>query len=194
MPADPLVIVYSSGSTAEPKGAIHTQGTSSATRATCSRGTRWGPDDVIFSSMPFFWIGGLVTALFEVLHLGATLVTLSSFDAGAALDLIEQEHVTIATGWPQQGKTMSEHPSYPGARLSSVVRTSMPDLVPPERRPPEVNSTSLGMTEMCSLHTLWDQYDPSPNRAAGPSAGRCPGSPQGGRPRDRRRTAGRRRR
>ena len=74
-----------------------------------------GPDDVMFSSMPFFWIGGLITTLFAPLHLGATLVTQSSFEPGTALDLIEQERATIATGWPQQGKTMSEHPSYAAA-------------------------------------------------------------------------------
>ena len=175
VPADPLVVVYSSGSTAEPKGAIHTQGTVVRHSYNLQSGYPMGPDDVIFSSMPFFWIGGLVTTLFEVLHLGATLVTLSSFDAATALDLIEQEHVTIATGWPQQGKTMSEHPSYPARDLSSVVRTSMPDLVPPDRRPPEVNSTSLGMTEMCSSHTLWDQYDPLPESRRGTFGRSLPG-------------------
>jgi acyl-CoA synthetase (AMP-forming)/AMP-acid ligase II len=162
VPADPLVIVYSSGSTSEPKGAIHTQGTVVRHSRNLEVGYPMTPDDVVFSSMPFFWIGGLVTTLFETLHLGARLVTLGSFEPGAALDLIEREGATIATGWPQQGKTMSEHPSYSPARVRTVVRTSMPDLVPPEHRPPEVNSTSLGMTEMCSSHTLWDQYDPLP--------------------------------
>jgi acyl-CoA synthetase (AMP-forming)/AMP-acid ligase II len=125
--------------------------------------------------MPFFWIGGLITTLFATLHLGATLVTQSSFDAGTALELIEQERATIATGWPQQGKTMSEHPSYATRDLSSVVRTSMPDLVAPERRPPEVSSTSLGMTEMCSSHTLWDQYDPLPESRRGTFGKSLPG-------------------
>ena len=96
-----------------------------------------GPDDVMFSSMPFFWIGGLITTFFAPLHVGATLVTQSSFEPGTALDLIEQERATIVTGWPQQGKTMREHPSYTrSVTSSSVVRTSMPDLVPPEHRPP----------------------------------------------------------
>jgi acyl-CoA synthetase (AMP-forming)/AMP-acid ligase II len=43
----------------------------------------------------------------------------------------------------------------------------MPDMVAPDRRPPPVNSTSLGMTEMCSSHTLWDQYDPLPESRRG---------------------------
>jgi len=175
VPADPAVIVYSSGSTADPKGAIHTQGT--VVRHSCNMqlGYPMGREDVMFSSMPFFWIGGLITTLFATLHLGATLVTQSSFEPGAALDLIERERVTIATGWPQQGKTMSEHPSYAPTRVASVVRTSMPDIVPPEHRPPPVNSTSLGMTEMCSSHTLWDQYDPLPESRRGAFGKSLPG-------------------
>ena len=80
---------------------------------------------------------------------------------------MEHERATIAMGWPQQGKTMSEHPSFTDHDLSSLVRTSMPDLVPPERRPPDVNSTSLGMTEMCSSHLLYDQYVPLPESRRG---------------------------
>ena len=121
------MIVYSSGSTADPKGAIHTQG--AVVRHSCNLpvGYPMAPDDVMFSSMPFFWIGGLITALHAVLHHGATLVTQSSFEAGAALELIEQERATIVTGWPQQGKTMAEHPTYAPRDVSCGRRTSMPD-------------------------------------------------------------------
>src|SRR6478735_3997891 len=140
VPADPAVIVYSSGSTADPKGAIHSQGAVVRHSCNVSLGYPIAPDDVMFSSMPGFWIGGLITGYFQVLHVGATLVTQSSFDAGAALDLIEQERATIVTGWPQQGKTLREHPAYTPERVATVVRTSMADLVPPEHQPPAVNS------------------------------------------------------
>jgi acyl-CoA synthetase (AMP-forming)/AMP-acid ligase II len=135
VPADPAVIVYSSGSTAEPKGAIHSQG--ALVRHSCNVlvGYPIAYGDVMFSSMPFFWIGGLVTALLQVMHVGATLLAPSSFEPGAALDLIERERATIVTGWPQQGKTMAEHPTYSPERVRSVVRTSMADLVPPAQGP-----------------------------------------------------------
>jgi acyl-CoA synthetase (AMP-forming)/AMP-acid ligase II len=175
VPADPAVIVYSSGSTADPKGAIHSQGAVVRHSCNVSLGYPIGRDDVMFSSMPGFWIGGLITGYFQVLHVGATLVTQSSFDAGAALDLIEQERATIVTGWPQQGKTLREHAAYTPARVATVVRTSMPDLVPPEHRPPDVSSTSLGMTEMCSVHASWDQYDPLPESRRGAFGKTLPG-------------------
>ena len=175
VPADPALIVYSSGSTADPKGVVHSQG--AVVRHSCNVLTGYpiAPDDVLFSSMPFFWIGGLVTALYQVMHVGATLVTQSSFDPATALDLIEQERATNVTGWPQQGKTMAEHPSYSPERVASVTRTSMADLVPPGQRPPDVNSTSLGMTEMCSVHTSWDQYDPLPESRRGTFGKTLPG-------------------
>jgi acyl-CoA synthetase (AMP-forming)/AMP-acid ligase II len=175
VPADPAVIVYSSGSTADPKGAIHSQG--ALVRHSCNVlvGYPITGDDVMFSSMPFFWIGGLVTALLQVMHVGATLLAPKVFDPGAALDMIETERATIVTGWPQQGKTMAEHPSYSPERVRSVVRTSMADLVPPEQGPPDVNSTSLGMTEMCSVHISWDQYDPLPESRRGTFGKTLPG-------------------
>ena len=156
--ADRMVIVYSSGSTADPKGAIHTHGTVVRHSMNVTDGYKVARDDVMFSSMPFFWVGGLVTGLLAVQHHGAALVTMDAFEPGAALDLLEQERATIALGWPQQGKTMSEHPTFSDRDLSSIVRTSLPDIVPPERRFPEIHPESLGMTEACSSHLLGDPY------------------------------------
>lgn len=171
-PADPVVIVYTSGSTADPKGIVHTQGTvvRHSYNLTFSYLTTNG--DVMFTSMPFFWIGGLITGLFAVIHHGATLITQPVFDPAEALELMELHRATIALGWPQQGKTLAEHPSHKDRDLSSIVRTSMPDFVPADRRAPEVSSLALGMTETCSCHTNFDPYtalDESKRGTFGPS-------------------------
>jgi acyl-CoA synthetase (AMP-forming)/AMP-acid ligase II len=117
-------------------------------------------DTVMFTAMPFFWVGGLITGIHAVIHHGATLVTQPAFDAADALELIERHRATITLGWPQQGKTLAEHEDFGRRDLSSVQRTSMPAMVPPERRPQGPNA--LGMTELCGNHIGVDPYPAQP--------------------------------
>jgi acyl-CoA synthetase (AMP-forming)/AMP-acid ligase II len=114
--------------------------------------------------MPFFWVGGLITGVHAVIHHGATLVTQPAFDASEALELIERYHATITLGWPQQGKTLAEHPDFATRDLRSVLRTSMPAMVPRERRPQGPNA--LGMTELCGNHIGVDPYPTQPPERA----------------------------
>jgi acyl-CoA synthetase (AMP-forming)/AMP-acid ligase II len=159
-PADEAMIIYTSGSTGDPKAPVHTQGT--LIRHSYNLTFQYGisPDSVLFTAMPFFWVGGLITGLQAVIHHGATLVTQPAFDAADALALMERHRATIALGWPQQGKSLSEHPDFARRDLSSVQRTSMPAMVPPDRRPKGPNA--LGMTELCGNHIGVDPYPPQP--------------------------------
>ncbi|MGE2725331.1 class I adenylate-forming enzyme family protein [Mycolicibacterium pulveris] len=159
-PADDVMIIYTSGSTGDPKGPVHTHGT--LVRHTYNLTFDYGvtTDTVMFTSMPFFWVGGLITGIHAVIHHGATLVTQPAFDAAEALELIERHRATITLGWPQQGKSLAEHPDFAGRDLSSVQRTSMPAMVPPERRPKGPNA--LGMTELCGNHIGVDPYPAQP--------------------------------
>jgi acyl-CoA synthetase (AMP-forming)/AMP-acid ligase II len=169
-PADDVTIIYTSGSSGEPKAPVHTHGTLIRHTYNLTHLYVVRADDVLFTSMPFFWVGGLITGLHAVIHHGATLVTQQAFEAGEALRLIEEHRATITLGWPQQGKTLAEHPDFASRDLTSIRRTSMPAMVPPERRP--VGADSLGMTEMCGNHLGVDPYleQPSHRRATvGPS-------------------------
>ncbi|OBK39197.1 acyl-CoA synthetase [Mycobacterium sp. 1245111.1] len=159
-PADDVTIIYTSGSTGDPKGPVHSHG--ALIRHTYNLTFSYGVthDDVMFTAMPFFWVGGLITGLHAVIHHGATLITQPAFDAAEALELMEHYRATITLGWPQQGKTLAEHPDFAGRDLSSVRRTSMPAMVPPERRPKGPNA--LGMTELCGNHIGVDPYVPQP--------------------------------
>jgi acyl-CoA synthetase (AMP-forming)/AMP-acid ligase II len=166
-PADPMIVVYSSGSTADPKGALHTQGTMVRHSFNLADSFKVIDGDVLYSPMPFFWIGGIITGLFMVMQRGGTLVTHGAFEPGATLELLERERVTHVMGWPHYGKTMSQHPTFARRDLSRIRRSNMPDLQPPENQPPEIRSNSLGMTETCGPHTCFDAYVALPESRRG---------------------------
>ncbi len=159
-PADPLVVIYSSGSTADPKGAIHTHGSVIRHSGRLNEFRDLRPDDRAFSPMPFFWVGGLVFSFFSYLHAGACMLCEESFEPGRTLDLIERERATIVAGWPHYAKAMMEHPSFPGRDLSAVRAGNLYAILPEAVRPadPELRSNSLGMTETCGPHTI-DRMD-----------------------------------
>lgn len=159
-PADPMVVIYSSGSTADPKGAVHSHG--ALLRHACNlNGYRdLRADDRIYSPMPFFWVGGFTFTLLAGMHVGACLLCEESFEPGRTLDLLERERATIVAGWPHYAKAMAEHPSFPGRDLSSIRSGNLYAMLPAAARPgdPELRSNSLGMTETGGPHTI-DRMD-----------------------------------
>ena len=93
-PRDPGIIIYTSGTSANPKGVLHTNGTPAI------QSWRWGkalgltPDDKLLSKFPYFWSAGLTMTLGGPLSAGTAVITIESFDAGTALEIMEREQVT----------------------------------------------------------------------------------------------------
>jgi acyl-CoA synthetase (AMP-forming)/AMP-acid ligase II len=159
-PADPMVMIYSSGSTADPKGAIHTHGTVVRHSFNLNSFRDLESTDRIFSPMPFFWVGGFVFTLMCGMHAGAFLLCEEAFEPGETLALLERERATVVAGWPHYAKAMREHPSFDQRDLSAIRSGNLYDVLPLEVRPadPELRSNSLGMTETCGPHTI-DRMD-----------------------------------
>jgi acyl-CoA synthetase (AMP-forming)/AMP-acid ligase II len=155
-PADPMVLVYSSGSTADPKGAVHSHGA-----AVRHAHNLWAMRDLIeadrlYTPMPLFWVGGFSFTLIAAMHAGATLVFEEQFEPGATLALIERERVTQVLGWPHMAKALVDHPSFKERDLSSIRGGSYAALLPQDQQAdadlPRANS--LGMTETLGPHTF----------------------------------------
>lgn len=145
-PADLAIMVHTSGSTADPKGVLHTHGTlvrqTSTWPAAIRAVTGTADSPVILCAMPLFWIGG-VLAVMGALHAPVTLLLMPRLDAGTALDLAERERATGIVGWPAFTQRIREHPSFAARDLSAapmlrdgpldIAMTDVPDGFPVHR-------------------------------------------------------------
>jgi fatty-acyl-CoA synthase len=119
-PSDDGMIIYTSGTTANPKGVVHTQ------RAGVFQGWWFidflciDADDRVYTTYPFFWTAGIAMSLLPSLAAGACLLLEETFEPGAALDRIESERATMVHAWPHQQKALCEHPDASGRDLRSV--------------------------------------------------------------------------
>ena len=155
-PDDAMLVVYTSGSTAEPKGVVHSHGAVIRHPYNLLPFRDLEPGDVCYTPMPLFWVGGLTYTFLSCMHAGATVVFEEQFEPGATLELIEREKVTHVIGWPHMAKALTGHPSFPDRDLSSVRGGSLDALLPGHLRvdDPELRANSLGMTESLGPHSI----------------------------------------
>ena len=98
---DEAVILYTSGTTGAPKGAVLTQLNMTLNAMISSTSVLFlTPDDVILGCLPLFHSFGQTCAMNAGFYAGATLVLLPRFDGAAALDLIAAESVNVFMGVP----------------------------------------------------------------------------------------------
>ncbi|MCE7798858.1 AMP-binding protein [Sphingobium sufflavum] len=156
-PSDPGILFFSSGSTGKPKGIL------SSHRGVCLQLWRWRTwlqveDDVrCWSANGFFWSGNFAMALGATLSSGGALVLQPSFQAEAALALMEAERVTLLRAWPHQWAQLEAAPNWGKVNLSSLRYV---DCESPIGRHPSVSTTwhdpnqAYGNTETFTLITV----------------------------------------
>lgn len=151
-PADDSLIIYTSGTTAQPKGVLHRQRAAVIQAWRFADDLRLSPADRVWTTYPFFWSAGICMALGATIAAGATLVLQETFEAGAALRCLAEERANVTQCWPHQAKALAEHPSYATLDLSHIdkeVCRMHPDIDPAL----DVWGTqgSFGMTETFTL-------------------------------------------
>ncbi|WP_174187824.1 class I adenylate-forming enzyme family protein [Nocardia barduliensis] len=174
--ADPLAIVYTSGTTNAPKGVVHTHGALLAHQRNLNGIRGLTESDVLFCNSPFFWIGGFAFGLLATLVAGATLVC-SNADPEATLDLLEREKPTVTNGFAAGVAHLAGHPSFAGRDLSSMRRGNLYPIMPEELRPsdPELRHNMLGMTEAGSVVLLSADESDQPEHRRGSFGKPAPG-------------------
>src|SRR6202453_3636828 len=147
-PSDPMVIMFSSGSSGAPKGVVHSHGSALGAVRSGLASRCINSETRLYLPMPFFWVGGFGSGVLSALMAGATLITEEIPQPDTTLRLLERERVTLFRGWPDQAETLARHPYRAQADLSALRPGSLEALLPAEQRAqPGARATLFGMTE-----------------------------------------------
>ena len=154
-PRDPGIIIYTSGTSAHPKGVLHTNGTPVIQSKRWAAALGLTPDDKLLSRFPYFWSAGFTMTLGGPLAAGASVITIEAFDAGTALEIIERERVTALQGMPETYNEIVEHPDFRTRDLSSLTLSvgAEPLVAALPDRAWRAQANGYGLTETFTLCT-----------------------------------------
>ena len=172
-PADDLNVIFTSGTTAEPKAVVHTHGALMRKSASLTEiGGYATPHGRIFIGMPLFWVGGLQN-IAGGLQLGTRVVCQERFDAEIALELIEREEVTSVSAWPNLIARLRTHPSAASRDLSKAGMLAVPAAMLSAGL---MGHSQLGMTESLGPHSGGARANAPDEERARPLPARFAGS------------------
>jgi len=119
----PLALLYTSGTVGKPKGVVLTHQSLTQTALSAVTPLSLSGSDRVLLAVPMFAIFGTHAAIMALVT-GATLVLQERFAPAQALDLIEQESITVFHGVPTMFELLMRDPSF-GSRKLSAVRTGI---------------------------------------------------------------------
>jgi HIP---CoA ligase len=161
-------IIFTSGTTGAPKGAMLGHGASVRTYESWTELVGLRPGDRYLCVYPFFHTAGLKSGVLACVVQGATIYPLPMFDVPTVMRVVERERITMLPGPPTVFQTILNHPDLESFDLSSV-RSSVTGaaVVPVEvvRQMREVLHietvvTGYGMTETTGTISMCRHDDP----------------------------------
>jgi fatty-acyl-CoA synthase len=119
-PDDPLLLVYTSGTTGRPKGAVLSQRALDCNAANSAHMHDMTSRDHILTVLPMFHVGGLNIQTTPALRLGATVTLHDRFDPGAFLAAATADQPSLTVLVPATISALLAHPAWSTTDLSSL--------------------------------------------------------------------------
>jgi len=119
-PEDPAAMLYTSGTTGEPKGCLLSHGNVYYKCRVYTALHEWTARDRYFVPVPYFHIFGCMGGTAANCLVGSTQVVMDVFEPAEAMRLIEAERVTVFSGVPTMFITILNHPHFGRHDLRSL--------------------------------------------------------------------------
>lgn len=152
-PDDIAMLLYTSGSTAAPKGILLQHDKWVRNSFHIGERQHVSQEDRLWLAVSLFWSFGIVNAVPNLFTHGGCVVLQESFDAGDAMALIERERCTVLYGTPNIVQALWEHPARVQHDLSSLRTGAM--IGTPEQL---MRAVELGVRDICNVYGLSETY------------------------------------
>jgi fatty-acyl-CoA synthase len=151
---DICYILYTSGSTATPKGVMLAHGGVIENGFGIGERQHLTAADRLWLAVPLFWSFGSANAWPAILTHGGCIVLQESFEPGEALELMERERCSVFYGMANMARAMLEHPDRARRRLSSM-RTGLTIGLPEDVA---MTMEAVGARELCNVYGSTETY------------------------------------
>jgi fatty-acyl-CoA synthase len=123
-PDDLCVMPYTSGTTGEPKGCMHTHRSTMHTLVASMQWFDTQPEMTLLALVPFFHVTGMQGAMNGPIYIGNTIVILPRWDRDVAAECVQRYRVTGWTSVPTLNQDFFSNPNLHRYDLSSIRRLS----------------------------------------------------------------------
>ena len=130
--ADDLLVVYTSGTTGKPKGAVLTQSALLWNGFNSIHAHDLTRQDHVLTALPMFHVGGLNNQTLPALQAGASVTLHKRFDPGLWLADVAARKPTLSLLVPATMQAVVSHPSWAGTDLSSLKMLNAGSMVIPD--------------------------------------------------------------
>jgi fatty-acyl-CoA synthase len=153
----PLLVVYTSGTTGRPKGAVLRREALFWNGVMSQHMHGLTADDHVLAVLPLFHVGGLNIQTTPALHHGATVTLHSRFAPDAMLGAIAQDRPTLTVLVPATMQAVIDHPAWAATDLSSLRALTTGSTIVPQNLIDAFESRGVpvlqvyGSTETCPI-------------------------------------------